>query len=260
MIEELRRFVALLRAYLRFAAIALWTISLFMGLMLVLLLGPIAPGVVHGARRFCQTVWARGVAWIIGLRVIRYGAAPKRPYFLVANHLSYVDIVAISTQTPCVFVAMAEIEKWPVMGYIAKKVGTIFIDRKQLRDTKRVNQAVSEILNEGEGVLVFAESTTSTGKGVLPFRPALFETPAQREMPVHYAAIHYDVHGPSVSAGAAICWVDDAPFLAHGMKLLRLHGYTATIDFGTDTTVGNNRRTLAKETQDRVEALLRPMG
>jgi len=248
-----------LRAYTRILFIVIWTCALFALLCCVFPLALVSARPVRAVRRYLQRLWARGTARIMGMHVKRIGAPPKRPYYLVANHLTYLDVVALSSQTGCVFVAMAEIAGWPVLGFMAKAIGTIFIDRSKLRDIKRVNEALGEMLDKGEGVLIFAESTTSWGNGVLPFKPALFETPAQRNIPVHYAALHYETCDGSPTATQCICWVEDIPFFTHGMGVLRLPRYTATVIFGDEPVKGVNRRALADATEEAVKGLLPPI-
>lgn len=253
------RWVCKARVALRFSAIVCWTLPIFGVYLLVLPLDIVRPQGVRSIRRFFQHWWARGVCWIMGMRVVRRGTPPARPFILVANHLSYTDIIVLTREAPCVFIAMAEIDGWPVFGYMARKVGTVFINRQRLKDTQRVNAAIGDLLDQGEGVVLFAESTTSAGNGVLPFKSALFETAVQRRIPVHYAVLHYEVEPPGPPASRSVCWVDDTPFLVHALQLFKVKRYTATVTFGETAVAADDRRVLARLVQAEVENLLEPI-
>src|SRR5882724_5225296 len=94
---------------------------------------------------------------------------------IAANHLSYLDILALSALAPFVFIAKKEVRKWPVFGWMAKTAGCVFVDRERKLDTGKVNEDVAAALKAGLRVVLFPEGTSSDGSGVLPFRPSLFE-------------------------------------------------------------------------------------
>ncbi|HEY2865826.1 MAG TPA: 1-acyl-sn-glycerol-3-phosphate acyltransferase, partial [Pyrinomonadaceae bacterium] len=88
-------------------------------------------------RQFCYRNWARGFARIANMRIEVIGPVPRPPFFLVVNHLSYMDIPAIRAVVEGVFVAKAEIRDWFVAGKIISDMGQIFIDRQNRRDIPR---------------------------------------------------------------------------------------------------------------------------
>ena len=98
-----------------------------------------------------------------------------KPYLLVANHISWLDIHIINSIRPVIFVAKADVSKWPIFGYLASMLGTIFLKREKLSDIKRVIQLMKEKLSHQEVVAIFPEGTSSDGKSVLPFKSNLFE-------------------------------------------------------------------------------------
>jgi 1-acyl-sn-glycerol-3-phosphate acyltransferase len=140
--------------------------------------------------------WARGVLAVLGVRVHLTGAAREEPGLVVANHVSWLDVVAICAARPTLFVCKAEIAAWPAIGWLLRRAGMIFIRRRSFRDVWRVNLQLRERFRDGESVAAFPESTTTEGHEVLPFRPALFQPAVERGLPVYPMAIAY-------SSGAA---------------------------------------------------------
>lgn len=196
---------------------------------------------------------------ILGFRVTVHGTPPKPPFLLVSNHLTTVDSVLYLWQTGCIFVAMAEMERWPVIGFIAAKVGNLFIDRRQLRDTMRVNALVATAYERGEGIMVYPEAGTSPGKTVGPFKPALLESAVHEGWPVYYAAIRHATPEGCPPASWAVCWVGDTPFFTHLRRLLSLPAINTTIRFGPVPVYGRDRKTLAAELEAAVKQLFVPM-
>jgi 1-acyl-sn-glycerol-3-phosphate acyltransferase len=202
---------------------------------------------------------ARFVARLVGMRVTVEGAAPQAPFFLVSNHLSYVDIVLLASQLPCRFVAKREVRGWPLLGSLAAALGTIFLDRADHRDILRVNDRIGEALDAGEGVVVFAEGTSTGGDGVLPLRPSLLEVPARRAFPVTCAAISYRTPGGEPSADRSVCWWGDMRFPDHLFRLLMLPGFHARLTFASAPVCESDRKHLARELYQRITEKFTPV-
>src|SRR5215813_4736838 len=152
-----------LRAIVRLVALAAVTA----GYYLLLLAGkPFALSVNDGRRRWRNwnfRGWARRCSAIMGLRINRRGDAPVAPFLLVANHLSYVDILVLAAQLECVFIAKHEVAGWPILGLVSRAVNTIFINRGQKRDLVQALAKLEAAVNSGLGVALFAEGTSTNG-------------------------------------------------------------------------------------------------
>ncbi len=206
---------------------------------------------LHGAmrrtlRKFILTSWARSLAVLVGMRINVEGQPPRPPFFLVANHLSYIDIILVASQMDCVFIAKKEISDWPGMGWLAGGVGTIFIDRKNFQDIPRVIGLIDEALNVGSGIVLFPEGTSTMGETIMPFSPALMEPAARAGYPVSYATISYDTPLSEPPAHASVCWWGDMEFAPHLLKLLLMSKFRATITYGEDAIHADDRKVLAK--------------
>src|SRR5436305_324830 len=123
--------------------------------------------------------WSRLLLRLLHIRVETSGEAPSPPFLLVANHLSYLDILVLASRLPCVFVSKAEVRSWPLLGPICTALGTLYIDRQQRRDIPRVMLDIEKALDRGLGVVFFPEGTSSKGETVAPFKSPLLALPVR---------------------------------------------------------------------------------
>lgn len=111
---------------------------------------------------------------LVGLDVRAHGQiATDRPTFYVSNHISYADILVLGSLLDAAFVAKADIAGWPLFGWLAKMSRTVFVDRRRA-STDVQRDMIAARLQEKDALILFAESTTSDGNRILPFKPALF--------------------------------------------------------------------------------------
>jgi len=201
-----------------------------------------------GAARRSRVVrgWARGMARILGIKVLSTGPVPEPPFLLVANHLSYLDVIILAGLVDAVFVAKREVRGWPLFGPAARAIGCIFVDRGTPRDALRAGTAIQDAVRAGHGVVLFAEGTSSDGNTVLELRPALLEWPASAGQEVHIAALSYHTGPGDPPASQALCWWGDMTFLPHLARVCRLGPSEARVAFGGNTVSAPDRRSLAR--------------
>ncbi len=111
----------------------------------------------------------------------------------------------------------------------------------------------------GDGIIVFAEATSSPGNTVLPFRPALLEWAARTGYPVHHASVSYRTPAGSPPAHLSVCWWGDMTLGPHLLGLCRLPRIEATIRFGADPIVERDRKLLAERLQRAVAEQFTPV-
>jgi 1-acyl-sn-glycerol-3-phosphate acyltransferase len=196
--------------------------------------------------------WARASARVLGMRIEREGEIPEGPALLVSNHLSYVDIVLIASQLPCVFVSKSEVGSWPVLGRLARWMQTLFVDRTLRRDVHRVAQEIRGRLDRGQTVVFFPEGTSSEGAGVLDFHSSLLAPAAQEGWPVQYAAVHYVTPPDAPPAAETVCWWGDMDFGPHLLGLLAVPSFRARIAFGHEPVRDPDRKSLARRLHRQV--------
>lgn len=191
--------------------------------------------------------WAQAFVRIARMKVEVVGVPPRPPFFLVTNHLSYTDIPVIRSILNGVFVAKGEIESWFLAGRIVRDMGAIFIDRQNRRDIPRAGLNILKTLEQGEGVTVFPEGTSTKGEDVLKFNSSFLEFAAQSDLPVHYAAISYQTPSEEPPPSASVCWWDEKSFAEHLWYLFQVKQVTAVVTFGEEPILSQNRKELAQK-------------
>ncbi|SMO70867.1 lysophospholipid acyltransferase family protein [Gracilimonas mengyeensis] len=203
--------------------------------------------------------WSRGVAIIFNMKMTVKGTPPQSPFFLVSNHLSYLDIVPLFLNLRCTFVAKKAVRSWPMLGFMVNAVGVIFVDRGRRGDVKRVNEVLSQSMNKYQGLIVFPEGTSSGGEEVLPFHASLLKYPASAEIPVHTAAISYRTKEGDEPARDSVCFFGARhSFPQHVWKLAQTRRVYCTIRFGEQTVQSANRKELAAKLRDKVQDIFEP--
>lgn len=210
-------------------------------------------------RQLAFELWTRSFVVVSGMKIEVIGEAPKPPFFLVSNHLSYVDIAALRAVARGVFVAKHEIKDWFLAGRIVRDMGIIFIDRKNRRDIPRAGAEIIQRLSDGEGVIVFPEGTSTKGEEILPFNSSFFEFAAKTDLPVSYASISYRTPPGGPTASEVVCWWDDTTFLAHMYRLFKIREFTAVVTFGDEPVLNIDRKKLADELWTKVHERFVPV-
>ncbi len=196
--------------------------------------------------------WARVLTRIMGMRIRVSGSPPAPPFFLVANHLSYMDILLLYSQINCVFVSRGDVENWPIVGFVVGLANTLFIDRSAKKDVIRINGLIAQMLQHNDSLIVFPEGTTTGGDQILPFKPSLLEYPAQNNYPVHYATIQYRTPPGEPPATLAICWWGKMALPDHLFNLLKLPCFEANLCFGATPIQESDRKLLADQLRTRI--------
>ena len=200
------------------------------------------------SRRRARALWlqrtARRVAAIFKLNPRAAGPIPSRG-LLVSNHLSYLDILVISSITPAIFVAKREVKLWPVVGWLAQLAGTLFVDRARRVQVGQVNDEIQTALDQGALVVLFPEGTSSDGRTVLPFKSSLLEPAAQSAHPLSVCAMHYTLEDGD--AGTEVSYWGDHTFFPHLLNLMGKRAVHATVRFAPVQRTGTDRKELARQ-------------
>src|SRR5262245_21154992 len=178
-------------------------------------------------RRLARLYWA-GVARIMRLGIEVEGCPPDRgPALLVANHASWLDVVALGAVVEAAFIAKNEVAGWPLIGPAARAGRTIFIDRSRRGDTARTIAAMRDRLAEGDTLVLFSEGTSSDGRRVLKFRTSLMAAAAGSPqaslqiIPVSIAVLRLGGLPLCRRTMPRVAWYGDMPFAAHLWELLK---------------------------------------
>jgi 1-acyl-sn-glycerol-3-phosphate acyltransferase len=203
--------------------------------------------------------WAAVLLRILGVTLTTRGIPPSTPFFAVSNHLSYLDIICYAAKVDCVFIARGDLASWPAFGALAKSVDTIFIDRARHQDIPRAITEIERRLEQGCGIVLFPEGTSTKGEGVLPFRAGLLEPASRLNLSVYAAAISYRTPPGERPAFLSICWWGEMPFVGHFMEMLELSRCEASIEFLPNPVRNADRKVLAQELWSHVAGTFVPI-
>jgi len=202
-------------------------------------------------QRFC----ARILRWL-GIEVAVEGSFPEVGT-VVMNHQTYLDITVLAALHPCVFVAKAEIARWPVVGWMTKMAGTVFVERGKGGSAAAASVGMLVAAKAGVPVVFFPEGTTSDGQSLLPFRGGLIAEARTAELPVKVGVIRYTVAGPSgATVEEDVAYWGDRGLLEHVARFLTLEGVRVRVRFAKTPVVFEHRERKAAAAEAR-EAMLR---
>jgi 1-acyl-sn-glycerol-3-phosphate acyltransferase len=187
---------------------------------------------------------------ILRLPLVVHGQPMAKPGAIVANHSSWLDIFVLNAVQTIYFVAKAEVADWPMIGWLARATGTVFIARKGT-EAKKQQDIFEARLQAGHRLLFFPEGTSTDAIRVLPFKSTLFEaffSPAL-ERSMHIQPVTVVFHAPPGEDPRHYGWWGDMDFASHLLKTLATarQGRVEVI-FHPDVPVDafENRKTLSQ--------------
>jgi 1-acyl-sn-glycerol-3-phosphate acyltransferase len=236
----------------RFLRISLLLLHLVWGVAVAGLLFPL-----FGTARRDRFImaWARRLLRVLGVRA-HLAAAPALPggALLVCNHVSWLDIYLIYATQRVHFVSKAEVRAWPVAGWLARKTGTLFLERGRRADTVRVNAEMRSLLEAGAWVAVFPEGTTSDGRGLRRFLPSLLQPAVELNCPIVPAALRYHTLAGQYSSAPA--YIDEINMWQSLKNIVSEPGIIAELRFGEPILPNGHRRDLAAQAEAACARLL----
>jgi len=197
----------------------------------------------HGCRRVLR---------VLNAEVRSAGPIPSRG-LLVSNHLSYLDILALSSLTPSIFVAKREVKGWPIFGWFARLGGTLFADRERRLSVGEVNRALHQALGQGALAVLFPEGTSSDGRAVLPFKSSLLEPATDCDHPLFVSRIEYRLRDGDV--GEEVCYWKDMTFVPHLLNLMSKQSIAVSVRFSEVRNRSLGRKELARQLHAEVAGL-----
>ena len=200
--------------------------------------------------------WSCTVLRSLGVSVQVQGRLDAGAQMLVANHVSWLDVIVLQALVPQVrFVSKAEVEHWPLIGRLVVGAGTFFVERGRPRQTGHSVGALSAALAAGGTVVVFPEGTTTDGHAVLPFHASLLQAALLAAVPARPVALRYaDAHHP-VSRSAP--YIDDHTMLGSLWRTARAEGLLARVHvLAAIGPAVAHRRPLAAALRSAIQAAL----
>jgi 1-acyl-sn-glycerol-3-phosphate acyltransferase len=211
--------------------------------------------------------WAHDFLRILGVEVSTSGSAVTTgPLLVVANHISWLDILVMLAVQPVRFVSKADVKYWPLIGWLATHAGTLYIERASRRDALRVVHHIAEALREAPAgtpvhtasiIAVFPEGTTSDGTTVLPFHANLVQAAISAHAPVQAVALRY-LDAATGALSLVPAYVDDDTLLSSVWRLLASPAVAAVVHFSeVQRADGRDRRAWALDLRGEVSQSLK---
>lgn len=157
-----------------------------------------------------------GIGRLAGVRLVVHGEKVRRGAFLLANHVSWIDIPAISACTGSAFVGHDGLASIPLLKWLCSMNDTVYVARHDRTSVARQVEAVRTALSDTGALTVFPEGTTSDGTGLLAFKSSLLSAlePIPPGIAVQPVLLDY---GPEA---ADIAWVGEEHGLHNFLRIL----------------------------------------
>ena len=207
-------------------------------------------------RRERVQAWSRRVLEVLDIAVLVRGEPPRHgPVLLVANHISWLDILVIHAAQYCRFVSKSDVKSWPLIGTLATGAGTLYIERASRRDALRVVHHMAASLKAGDVLAVFPEGTTSDGVSLLPFHGNLVQAAISAGAPVQPVALQFRDAATGANS-ISPCYVGDDTLAGSVWRTLTGPRITAVVSFGEpQLAAGRERRVWAQDLRTAVDRL-----
>jgi 1-acyl-sn-glycerol-3-phosphate acyltransferase len=200
--------------------------------------------------------WARRTLDLLGIHlVVRGQPVLEGPVLMVANHISWLDIMVMDAARPARFVSKADVKHWPLLGPLVVGAGTLFIERESRRDALRTVHVMAERLRAGDVLAVFPEGTTGPGDALLPFHANLLQAAVSAQTPVQ--ALRLSFHDQaSGKLSYAPTYVGDATLVGSLWRTLMSEPIEARLHYAPPQAVGErDRRALAQDLRAEIDLL-----
>ena len=236
-----------------------WVLVLFSALTLPLMpLQQLFIWCFPGVARVFPMHYHRLVCRILGVRVEIIGEAPRRgPLLIASNHVSWLDIVVLSSVAPVSFIAKRDVAKWPFFGSLARLQRTVFVDRDRRHATGEGRDEIRERLEDGDILVLFAEGTSSDGRSVLPFKSSFFgaaETSGALVQPVTLAYRGHWNMPMNRRLLPGYAWYGDMDLAPHLLGALRSGPIEVAVVCHPPMSIGGelSRKALARHAEEQV--------
>lgn len=203
------------------------------------------------------THWYKQSCDIVGLRVVVKGEPAAGPVLMVANHVSWLDILLLASVANPRFLSKAEIRKWPLIGWAGQQIDTLFIQRGERSASEAASAGIAEGLTQGNRILIFPEGTTTEGQVVKRLHARLFGAAINTSSPVQPIVIHYTDDNSSSHTSERIHFVGSQGLMSNVWLLLGCENPTAYVYcLPTVDSTGLTRKALAGDIHQSMQDTL----
>ena len=207
------------------------------------------------ARQALVQTWSVQLLNLLGVELHKQGCV-THPGMVVANHISWLDIVVMNAANPVRFVSKSDVKAWPLVGKLIVGAGTLFIERTNRRDAMRVVHQIATFLTDGKTVAVFPEGTTGNSLELLPFHANLFQAAIAADAQVWPVGIRY-LNAQTGQTSTAPAYIGDDTLVGSVWRTLRQGPIKAVVRVGAPQTCqARDRRVWASDMHVEVGRLI----
>jgi len=170
----------------------------------------------------------------------------QKQYLIVANHISWMDIIVIQSIKPSIFVAKSDVASWPLFGWVAQMTGTIFIKREKVSDIKKALKKMKRRLIK-RSVCIFPEGTSTNGRYLLPFKSNLFQSSIDTNKSILPLCLRYKQKG---MYSDKVAFIDDMSLVDSIMKIKKEIDISVEVEVLQPIRPRGNRKELAVYVQE----------
>ena len=268
------------RAVVRLVRALAWTFGAYFLSLFASMVGLVAPSLANRWKEAISRRWVNAMPALLGMCMTIIGRRPEKPYFLVFNHISWLDVLAMNSLCDARTVIMAPMVTMPVMGRLSRGLNAI-PTRRIAEDTPACLSEMMATLRRGDNLLMAPEGNISPGREVRRYRPRLLEAATRCNVPVHYVSVTYrtpkgcppatdrvlfgpDPHFPypdgKIPEADFEGWGTQRSFLSHVIRLLALPYTEVVVRFGPEPIQGTNPVQLANALQQATTDLFVPLA
>lgn len=210
--------------------------------------------------------WCRICCKTFRIKVkVKGDANPDKVGLVICNHLGFIDILALASIRPNLFVTSKEMRETPVLGLITEMGGCIYVERRSRSNILKELGEMIDALKDGFRVTLYPEATSTNGEGVLPFKRTLLTAAAHAQVPVLPAVFNFlEINGEpgfQIKYRDSVCWYGDIPFHVAIWRAFGLRSLVCEVEFlpPLATRVDEDRGIVADALHDMIKAKFQPV-
>ena len=204
------------------------------------------------------------MCWVFNVHVLVKGHPTlDTNYLYVGNHLGFVDIFAVSSLIPVLFITSQEMRETPVLGTLCELAGCLFVERRRRSQIMNELGTLADALREGFNIVLYPEATSTNGEKVLPFKKTLLTAAAHANRPIQPGVVNFlEIDGEAYSTKTRdrVCWYGDMTFVEAIWGTARAKNIVVEVEFlpPFTATPEMDRAYIAEQVHSAVKAHYRP--
>lgn len=227
-----------IRAGIKAAAFGITLLSYFLLTLPVLFFFKLKPNFFRKLLNSLVSFYSKFLLKMMGFKVFTKDECSFESYdgiLFISNHLSYLDILILSSIQPSSYVTSLEMRKTPLLGQICLLAGCVFVNRKNKKNIHKEIFEITKSLTEGVNITIFPEATSTNGERVLRFKRPLFQAAIDANKAVIPITINYSFingHVVSLENRDHLFWYDEMTFADHLWGVFKLRSAVITVNRG----------------------------